>query len=93
MTATWARLAASATRVKSLRKRSVDGCFVCAGGGGAMVIGVAADLGPDIAEEEEEEEDVVLGDEMGAFIVFVRMVRIVGWSCVRFGASLFSVVC
>lgn len=34
MTATWARFAASATRVKSLRKASVDGgaedgCFCC----------------------------------------------------------------
>lgn len=29
MTATWARFAASATRVKSLRKASVDGAAAC----------------------------------------------------------------
>lgn len=32
-TATWARLAASATRVKSLRKASVEGFFISEGGG------------------------------------------------------------
>lgn len=62
-TAIWARFAASATRVKSLRKTSVDADLICAGGGGRpWLVG-------DCCVEAMNELCWVLGDEIGAFIV------------------------
>ena len=39
MTAICARFAASATRVKSLRKASVEGALMLVGGGGVILLG------------------------------------------------------
>lgn len=73
MTATCALLAASATSVKSLRKRSVDACSVWACGGAAkamdrLLTGVAVDFGAETAADEPASVD---GDEIGAFILYV----------------------
>lgn len=52
MTAACARLAASATRVKSLRKGSVEGAFVWTGAGTMMA---ADELGDCLVDEDDEE--------------------------------------
>lgn len=52
MTAACARLAASATRVKSLRKGSVEGAFVWTGAGTMMA---AEELGDCLVDEDDEE--------------------------------------
>lgn len=75
MTATWARLAASATNVKSLSNESVDGC--CAGGGGTAAAAAVMAIDDDDALAlglllvVYEEPPLVPGDDMGAFIVAV----------------------
>jgi hypothetical protein len=67
-----ARLAASATRLKSRRNTSVLGCFVGWGHGGTK----ACD-GDDCVEDDEAIDELLLlrcaamGDEMGASIVCV----------------------
>lgn len=53
MTAACARFAASATRVKSLRKGSVEGAFVWTGAGTMMA---AEELGDCLVDEDDEEE-------------------------------------
>lgn len=50
MTAICARLAASATRVKSLRKASVEGDDMAAGGGGAILL--AGDVRAEVVAAE-----------------------------------------
>jgi hypothetical protein len=67
MTAIWARFAASATRVKSLRKASADEVT----GAGPRAIG--ADIGGLMGEvcEVEEAEDLE-GEEMGASMLKVE---------------------
>lgn len=69
MTATCARLAASATRVKSFRKASVLGGWTARGAGTGTVI----ELGDGCEEDEKLEAELprVLwaGEEMGASIV------------------------
>jgi len=49
MTAIWARLAASATRVKSLRKLSVEGALMPTGAGGTILLD-----GDDWTEEADD---------------------------------------
>ena len=74
MTATWARLAASATRVKSLRKTSVEG-FLRSWGGGA---GAEAIWLGEVRSEEAaavEEAPPCDGDEMGASISVVCLCK------------------
>lgn len=67
MTATWARFAASATRVKSLRKLSVEGALIGAGGGGTKLLFMEGDCW--VGETKELVWVAVDGDEMGASIV------------------------
>lgn len=79
MTATWARLAASATRVKSLRKASVEAgvcCWTWTGGGGATKWLVGDCCVEDVVVVVVVVGETVLilalmGDEMGASILFV----------------------
>lgn len=84
MTAIWARFAASATRVKSRRKASVEGGCWPLGWGGAIIWFV------DMCDDEEEMEDVEswrLGDWIGAFmvggvwLVMVTIFEMMLWSC------------
>ncbi len=77
MTATWARLAASAMRVKSFRKASVEG-FLKSWGGGA---GTEASWLGEVRREEAavvDEAPACDGDDMGAFIL-------VSYICTRTG--------
>lgn len=74
MTATWARFAASAMRVKSLRKTSVEG-FLRSSAGGA---GTEAIWLGEVRSEEAaavEETPPCDGDEMGASISPVYCVK------------------
>lgn len=66
MTAACARLAASATRVKSLRKGSVEGTFAWTGAGAmtaAEVLGDCLVVDEYVEEEENEEEEEEAADE------------------------------
>lgn len=67
MTATWARLAASATRVKSLRKASVEGGLLSCGGGAGTEANWLGEVRRDEAEATEQAA-ACDGEEMGAFI-------------------------
>lgn len=69
MTAIWARFAASATRVKSLRKLSVEG--VCEGGAVAAFVCGAMELKPvdgACCQFVEVWACLWVGEEIGAFI-------------------------
>lgn len=71
MTAACARLAASATRVKSLRKGSVEGAFVWTGAGTMMA---AEELGDCLVDEDDEEE--ALEAALKAEEAFMMMVMV-----------------
>lgn len=69
MTATWARLAASATSVKSLRKASVEGAPIGAGAGTGIVLDVVGDC---CVADEWEEADCELKVEVSILEVILR---------------------
>ncbi len=68
MTASWARLAASAPSVKSFRKASVEGGLMLTGGGGRILLD---DKGDDCDDGTAEEAAWDTGDEMGPSMVFL----------------------
>ncbi len=70
-TAIWARFAASATRVKSLRKASVDGALVGAGAGGTIL------LRGDCCVDDRVELGMLEEVERGSIVLVV--VGGVGW--------------
>lgn len=70
MTAACARLAASATRVKSLRKGSVEGAFVWTGAGAMMAAEEEGDCLVD-EEEDEEAEAALKAEEESMMVVMV----------------------
>lgn len=72
MTAACARLAASATRVKSLRKGSVEGAFVWTGAGAMMAAEV---LGDCLVDEDDEEEalEAALKEEEASMMMMMMM--------------------
>lgn len=69
MTATCARLAASATRFASLRKESVDEDLACRGSGVGDGWAAWKTSGDCRVDERVDEEALVRGDEMGAFML------------------------
>lgn len=71
MTAACARLAASATRVKSLRKGSVEGAFVWTGAGAMMAAEVLGDCLVDEDDEEEALEAALKEEEASMMMVMM----------------------
>ncbi|KAL7790029.1 hypothetical protein V8C37DRAFT_385193 [Trichoderma ceciliae] len=71
MTATCARLAASATRVKSLRKGSVEGVLTWTGAGAMM----AAKLLGDGLVDEAEDDEAFVEEEASMAYLCVRWTR------------------
>ena len=74
MTATCARLAASATSVKSFRKGSVDGAWLCGGAAGAGATALAGDWCcidelAVVAVDEDELALEFMDEAMGTFIM------------------------
>jgi hypothetical protein len=75
MTATWARLAASATKVKLLRKASVDGGLAWAGAGTGMAGILVGDCCCDVAIDDPDL--VFMCDATGAFMFATGMTLVV----------------
>lgn len=68
MTAIWARFAASATSVKSLRKVSVEGVLPCVGAGGEILLS-GDSLVVAVKELNEVCRLVDVGEEIGTFML------------------------